>query len=629
MFRKAIHQLLTGSLSRRDFITSLGKAGIGAVAAGQLAGSLVEAATPQGKRVELSNVSGGKITCETLKLWDVEYVFGNTGGFETGFLDALVDYPDIHYVLGLHEGAVMAMADGYARVSGKTAFVNIHSMTGTANALGLIINAWADNSAVVVSVGLSSNRGENLGGFTETNKLETIPELFTKQSIRASRIENLGESLRQSFRLASTLPSAPVFIGVPSDVWTGKLDKTSLIPAERTMTQSDIHPDEADVDKAAEWLARAENPLLISGAELPRWGGLKELVELSDLLGAVVSGDTSSSRSSMGFPSKHPRYMGAMRGPIKSKTAFDVVLIAGASRFSLARGPHPMIPIDAKVIELGIREDHLTRSYPADLLLFARADITLQKILERIKTRPIDANKVKSRKTEGAALKQKRQAMLDQALKKVWQADQIAPQRLAAEIDKTIDASAVVVTEGVTSDPHIWNYVNFDKPGGGRQHVISSGGSLGWGLGAGIGAKFAALNKQVVVLLGDGSYQFGLQALWTAKRFELPMIIVIFNNRNYQANRMGIAYVNDKAVDTGHYIGVNIDHPDIDHIGIAKSYGLDGERVSKPGDLSAALKRAVKAEREGRAYVLDVLISKYGGGADSDWYEKHLPMTET
>jgi benzoylformate decarboxylase len=288
MLRDVFQQLLSGSISRRQFLNQLTQLGVGTFAATQLAE--VFAAVPESSdQVDLENVTGGRITCETLKLWDVEYVFGNTGAYEAGFVDALVDYEDVHYVLGLHEGSVMAMADGYARASGRTSFVNIHSITGTANALGLIVNAWADSSPVVISVGLSERSGENLGVFTETNKLESIPELYTKLSFRASRIENLGESLRRAFRLASVLPSGPVFLGVPSDVWAGRTEKTSLIPASRTVSASRIQPDGNAVDQAAQWLVEANNPLLIAGAELPRWGGLSELATISDQLGAAVS----------------------------------------------------------------------------------------------------------------------------------------------------------------------------------------------------------------------------------------------------------------------------------------------------------------------------------------------------
>lgn len=265
--------------------------------------------------MQLNNVSGGQIACEILKLWGVDFVFGNSGAYEAGFLDALVDYPSIRYVMGLHEGSVMAMADGYSRITGKTAFVNVHAITGTANALGSMVNAWADNSAVVVTVGMSETRGDNLGVFTETAKLESVPEHYSKLAFRASQTENVAESLRRAFQLASTLPSGPVFLGIPMDVWIRKIAQAELIPPQRSIAESRPVPDDRSILQAAEWLAEARNPLLISGAELPRWGGLKELVDISNLLGATVSGDTTASRSSMGFPSRHPRFLGRSLDP--------------------------------------------------------------------------------------------------------------------------------------------------------------------------------------------------------------------------------------------------------------------------------------------------------------------------
>lgn len=624
MIRDAVQQLITGSLSRREFVVRLSQIGIGVAAAGQFADVIAADSDPP-ESIELTDRTGGQITCETLKLWGVEYVFGNTGAYESGFVDALTDYPDIHYVLGLQEGSVMAMADGYARVTGKTAFVNVHSITGTANALGLIVNAWADSTPVVISVGFSERSGENLGVFTETAKLETIPELFTKLSVLSSHGENLGESLRRAFRLASVLPSGPVFLGVPADVWRDKVEKTSLIPASRTLGKTRIFPDTGAIDQAADWLVAAQNPLLISGAELPRWGGLKELATISEQLGATVSGDTASSRSSMGFPSNHPRYLGAMRGPIKSPTPFDVILIAGASRLSLSRRGHPLVPPTARIIEIGIREDHLARSYPADLLIYAHPQTSLLQLQRAIKSRQPDPAMTRARGAAAAILRNERREEIDQTLKDVWDSSPIAPERLAAEIDGVINSDAIVVTEGVSSDAAIWNYINFDQIGGGRQHLISSGGSLGWGIGAGIGARLGLPGKQVVVLLGDGGFQFAVQALWTAKRFELPLIIVIFNNRGYQANRWALAGLKGRAAATGQYIGVSLEDPDIDHVGIARAYGLDGERVSRPGDLKAALKRAVGAEKNGQAYILDVLIDKRGGGAQANWHEKYVP----
>lgn len=622
MIRNALYQLSQGQMDRREFLSTLAKMGVGMLAASQLADSIAMAATDD-ELLRLADVTGGQVTCELLRQWGVRFVFGNTGGYEPGFLDALIDYPDIQYVLGLHEGAVMAMADGYARVTGKTSFVNIHSITGTANALGLIVNAWADNSPVVITAGLSPTSGDNLGGFTETTKLETIPQLYTKQSLRATSVENLSESLRQSFRLASAMPSSPVYLGVPSDVWAGTVSATTITPPARTTTRYSIPPDPDAVDEAIGMIQKAKNPLFVAGAELPRWGGLSELIGLADLLGATVSGDIQSSRSSMGFPASHPRYLGPLRRPIESALPFDLLVLAGSSRFSLAgsRGAS-LYPEGAPVIEFGLRPDHLARNAPADLLIYAHAGETLKQIARGMRSQTISPAQKDARVRNGIALKSRRTTRLAEELRQAQRGTSTTPSMLAAAVNEHIDANAIVVTEGVSSDGAITDYVQFDQVNGGRQHIISSGGSLGWGLGASVGVKLGAGDRQVVLLLGDGSYQFGIQALWTASRFELPLIIVIFNNQAYQANRWGIASVRGRSVATGHYIGINIDNPDIDHVGIARGYGIDGERVTAPGDLAAAMQRAVAAEKKGNAYVLDVLVTKIGPGAeDSEWIE--------
>lgn len=280
-----------------------------------------------------------------------------------------------------------------------------------------------------------------------------------------------------------------------------------------------------------------------------------------------------------------------------------------------------LIPAQSRIVELGIREDHLARATPADLLLYGHPEATLQLILDALKRHRLDDQIVRARQKAGEALKQKQTHVIEQRLKEVWDSAPIAPERLAAEINRAIDPDAIVVTETVSSDVNVRDYIDFDQPGGGRRHVISSGGSLGWGLGAACGVKLGAPNHQVVTLLGDGSFQFATQALWTIKRFELPMIIVIFNNRNYQANRWALAGLRGRAAESGRYIGISMEDPDIDHAGIAQSYGVRGERVARPEELAPALKRAIAAEKEGHAYLLDVVIARRGGGADSTWHE--------
>jgi len=123
------------------------------------------------------------------------------------------------------------------------------------------------------------------------------------------------------------------------------------------------------------------------------------------------------------------------------------------------------------------------------------------------------------------------------------------------------------------------------------------------------------------VLTGDGSFNFGCQALWSAARYEVPIGIVIFNNGQYQANRQNQNLYRGRMVQTGKYVGVNLGHPDIDHVKIAAGYGVEGERVTAPGALAEALTRCQRAMGAGRPYLVDVKIARQFEGKDSDWYD--------
>jgi len=155
----------------------------------------------------------------------------------------------------------------------------------------------------------------------------------------------------------------------------------------------------------------------------------------------------------------------------------------------------------------------------------------------------------------------------------------------------------------------------------GRRHFTTSGGVLGWGVPNAIGAKIAEPARQVVALVGDGSFQFGVQALWTAVRYEVPIAVVIWNNGSYQANRKFMHAYNRRAAATGRYPGVSIDAPQIDHVSICKGYGVEAERVSDPAALTGALERCLRTARSGRPYVVDVKIVRRYGGADSTWFD--------
>ncbi len=178
-----------------------------------------------------------------------------------------------------------------------------------------------------------------------------------------------------------------------------------------------------------------------------------------------------------------------------------------------------------------------------------------------------------------------------------------------------------MVTELVTSEQLFQMYVDNARDGSTRRHLTSSGGCLGWGVAAAIGAKIAQPDRQVVALVGDGSFQFGVQALWSAVRYDVPIPIIVWNNGGYQANRCFLHAYGRRAAATGKYVGASLASPNIDNVKIAEGYGIEGERVEDPARLGDALDRCLAAVESGRAYLLDVGIKRRFGGADSTWHD--------
>jgi thiamine pyrophosphate-dependent acetolactate synthase large subunit-like protein len=193
------------------------------------------------------------------------------------------------------------------------------------------------------------------------------------------------------------------------------------------------------------------------------------------------------------------------------------------------------------------------------------------------------------------------------------------PDELGAALARSIDPNAIVVSENLTG-----KYEAF--PFGFRENepmwLGNTGAGLGWGVGAATGAKLAAPDRQVICSIGDGSLMYSAPGFWTQVRYGIPVLTVVWNNHNYQTVRHAYDSYKGKMHKSGHYAGMYLGDPDIDFVKLAESQGVKGERVSVGTDLEAALKRGTKATRDGKPYLVEVVIARYGGGAESTWYEK-------
>ena len=194
----------------------------------------------------------------------------------------------------------------------------------------------------------------------------------------------------------------------------------------------------------------------------------------------------------------------------------------------------------------------------------------------------------------------------------------IHPHELGRVLAESIDNNAIVVTENLTG-----KYESFRFGFREDEHMLvgTSGAALGWGIGAATGAKLAAPDRQVVCSIGDGSVMYSAAGFWTQVRYHIPVLTVVWNNRNYQTVRQAFHAYGGRMASSGKYAGMYLGDPDIDFVKLAASQGVGGERVEAGRDLPGALQRGIKATRDGNPYLVEVLIARYGGGAESTWHE--------
>jgi benzoylformate decarboxylase len=370
-------------------------------------------------------------------------------------------------------------------------------------------------------------------------------------------------------------------------------------------------------------LLAAKFPLLVAGNELSQYGGAGALTEIAELLGASVMGDVPASHSPASFPTTHPNYAGLFSLDANVWDHYDLFWSIGGTMFSLFRQPaKPLLRRDATIIHTSVDGRRLGRNYPVDLAVVGRSDRVLNALLLELRARHLPAEQIRERQQTVTAAHEKRHARLQQAARAVWDQAPVAPERLAVELNQRLPADATIVCELATSDLYNWQYMDYAQGSPGRRHLTSGGGCLGWGIGAAIGAKIAQPTQAAILLIGDGSFQFGVQALWSAARYKVPVAIIIWNNNAYQANRRALHSYGKRAAESGHYVGCHLGSPEIDHVGIAAGYGVNGERIAHPKRLGAAIDRCLARVAAGEPYVLDVRIQPRFSGAESTWHRE-------
>jgi benzoylformate decarboxylase len=622
--------LLDNKINRRSFITRLTQAGISVAGAASIADALAAndkpgaagtGTAPESGRV-LENQTGGELMAEFLIDWQVPYVFGLAGSEEVGFLDALVDRTQLQYATCLHESAAMAMADGYSRSTGQTTFVQLHSVAGAAYALGQLAGSFRDNIPVVVMAGRQSANFRGQDGFLEAANLHQLPQEYARWTWDLMSAETIPEVMRRAFLLAEAPPGGPTFVTMSKDLQEIRVPVAEILPRSRSRVATEVAPRDEHVNKITDALLAANLPVLFLGNEAIRYDISGEVAGIAGEVGAMVM---TAGKMPVVFPNTHPNYAGQFQDDRAIMSDIDAFWSLGAPMFKTgARPSEPLISRSATVMHTSLVQSEVGRNYPVDVASIASIKATSAAVLQELRRRNTNSSAIRDRKQWVHEYSAKRRRSLEEAAKGEWNSVPISSSRLMSELDRRMESDAYIVSEIVSNDKFIRRHIKFDhtQPFEQRRRNFDTvSGILGWGLAASIGVKMGNPGKEVWCLTGDGSLNFGSQALWSAVRYEVPIGIIVFNNGQYQANRLNQNRYKGRMLQTGKYIGVNLGHPDINYVRMAETYGLEGERIDEPADLAAALKRCQRAMREGRPYLIDVRIGTWDAGSDSTWFD--------
>ncbi|WP_245214756.1 benzoylformate decarboxylase [Roseomonas indoligenes] len=521
-------------------------------------------------------------TFALLRQLGVDTVFGNPGSTELPFLDR---WPaDIRYVLGLQEASVVGMADGYARATGRCAFVNLHSAAGVGHALGNLFTAQKNAAPMVITAGQQARSLLPNFPFLGATEAPQFPKPYVKFSIEPARAEDVPAAIAQAHRIATTRPYGPTFVSIPSDDWSA-----TCAPVQPRAWFPDTAPDPAALAEAARLIAAARRPVLVVGPEVDAEGAGPALVALAERMGAPVWTSPFSSRLS--FPEDHALHAGHLHASPQQVSdtliGHDLVLVIGAPVFTFH------VAGECALFRSGIPIIHMTTdletaaSAPAGMSVLGGLRLGLPALAALLPE-------------EGRPWPTPRQRPAPPAA-----SSPLTAAYVLHRLGQAMPPGTILVEEAPSHRPAMNQHLPIREWGG--FFTMASGG-LGYSLPGAVGVAIGS-RRRVACLIGDGSFMYSPQALWTAVQERLPMAVIVMNNAGYGAMRSfsRVLQVRDAP---------GIDLPGLDFVSTARGMGCPGRTANTPEELEAALAEALSADGP-------MLVEVAVDGAIANLYDKH------
>ncbi|WP_425616030.1 thiamine pyrophosphate-binding protein [Anatilimnocola sp. NA78] len=557
--------------------------------------------------------SGIQAALELLHGAGVKHIFGNPGTTELPLNEALVTDRRFQYILGLQEVPVMAMADGYAMASGGLGVVNLHISCGLGHAMGILYNAYREGTPLLVTAG-QQHRKLRFEDPILAGDMVAVARPWTKWSAEVTRVQDVPNAIRRAVQAALTPPTGPVFLSLPVDVQMELVEGLDLTPPR--LPNSRVRPPIEALQRAVEVLLTAKNPAILAGSRVTERDAVNELVAVAERLRAPVISEPGTTHGRLAFPCDHPLYgqgLPLWSPEIRERLKdYDALLVVGMDLLRLYMHYEPDRPLPENIRLVHLDEDawQLNKNYPLEVGILGDtkaglADLgTMLKLCEP-QLSPEQRELIRVRALKHTAEHQAARNRLERDIVGDLDLRPLTPRALMGSLARILPDDVAVIEEAVTTTNTTFERLGALKNTTG--YFGHRGWALGWGLGVSIGVKLAWPQRPVLALLGEGAAGYGIQGLWSAARYKLPVVFVICNNAQYQILKIGAKGLQLPHALQDTYEGLDLVGPEVDFVKVAEGFGVQALRINEPDELCDAIRAGWQGNRP---LLIDVPISR-------------------
>jgi acetolactate synthase-1/2/3 large subunit len=555
-------------------------------------------------------------------LGSVRYMFANTGTDHGPLIEAMArtageDPRDIRPIVVPHELAAVSMAHGYYNVTQEPQMVLVHTLPGTANALGGVINAASVNVPLFLCAGrtpitegeLRGGKSQNIHWRQESRDQGNVVREFVKWDYEIRTNQNLAAVVARAYKIAMSEPRGPVYMTLPREWLAEAMESTQVIAPDALAPASKTQADQASLEKTADWLIASESPLIVTKYLGRNPEAVQSLIELSELLAIPVV----QQMTYVNFPTDHPLHLGTQ--VTKYVRSSDVLFFIDTDV--------PWEPPNRNVLRDDVKIVHLERDplftgipgwgFPADLPVSGCSEVSLPAlnaiIRNKLKGGAVAQSKLDERRKKTEAEHQAMIREMDASVEAVKNQSPIHPYWLSKCIGDAMDDKTIIANETITSK--LAEVIHLNRPGSMFNTPLA--GHLGWGLGAAIGMKLGNPDATVIAAEGDGSYMFCAPTAchFTAQKYQIPFLTVIYNNQVWNAslNAARSLYPDGVAARTRNFPGTDLT-PSPNFELTAQACGAYAARVEDAAALPDALAKALKAVKDEKRQALLNVICK-------------------